>query len=213
MLGLRLELVDIGADGYAEALESSEIDVAIAAIPIIEDTLAEVSFAGSYAESGPAFFSATETTQSVHALAGKRIGAQEDSPSFWAIQGLYGEGAVTGFETLREALSAADEGELDLVAGDAIVAAYIARDFPSMRYLIPIVQPVPLGVAVHKDADELEEAVRDVLNELAADGVLEAIHFKWVAGLPVPDSISTSIEMSETVTHSETGTVETETAE
>jgi polar amino acid transport system substrate-binding protein len=212
-LGLTLELVDVGADGYAEALDSGEVDISLGAIPISQDTLLEVSFAGSYAEDGPAFFSASETTESVHALAGKVMGAQEDSPSYWTLEGLYGEGAATGYATLREALAAADAGELDLVAGDAIVAAYIARDFPSMRYLIPVVEPLPLGVAVAKDADELEEAVRDVLNELAADGVLEAIHFKWVAGLPVPASISTSVDLSETVSPTETGTVETTAAE
>jgi polar amino acid transport system substrate-binding protein len=186
-LGLRLEIVDVGPDEYAEALMNDEIDIALGAIPITESALADVAFAGSYAEDGPAFFSTTETSATVTNLAGKSIAAQEESEAFWTIQAYYGEGAVTGYPTLREAVAAADAGEVDMVAGDAIVTTYIARDHPAVRYVAPVREVVPLGVAVAKEDDELESAVREVLDAMAADGVLDAIHAKWIAALPMPE--------------------------
>lgn len=189
-LGLRLEMVDVGPDDFAKALLDGEIDIAMGAIPITESVLADVSFAGSYADDGPAFFSASESTGSVPGLAGKQMGAQEGSSAFWTLEALYGEGVAQGYATLREAIEAADSGELDLVAGDAIVAAYIARDYPAVRFIDWVEESVPLGVAVSKEADDLEEAIREALDSLAADGILAAIHAKWVGSLPLPASLS-----------------------
>jgi polar amino acid transport system substrate-binding protein len=182
-LGLRLELVDVAPDGLVEALDGGDVDIALGATPITDSVLADVSFAGSYVEDGPAYFSATETSVTPRTLAGKRIGAQEGAAAYWLLQSLYGEGVVTGFPTLREAIVAAEAGELDVVAGDAIVGAYIARDHPSVRHVGPIEDSVPLGVAVAKDNDDLETAVREILDRLAADGVLEAIELKWTGAV------------------------------
>lgn len=183
-LGLRLEVVELGSDGYAEALLDDGVDVALGAIPITEAVLTDVSFAGSYLADGPAFFSATETTETIEALYGKRLGAQEGSEAYWRLQMLYGEDVVAGYPTLREAFQAETDGDLDLVAGDAVVGAYIGRDFPALRYIAQIGDAVPLGVAVAKEAGELEDAVRGALDTLAAGGVLDAIRAKWVGGLP-----------------------------
>ena len=70
------------------------------------------------------------------------------------------------------------------MAGDAIIGAYIARDFPAVRYAGRIGPASPLAVAVAVDNTALADAVRVALDELAADGVLETIRRKWLGDAP-----------------------------
>ncbi|MDO9557587.1 MAG: transporter substrate-binding domain-containing protein [Coriobacteriia bacterium] len=193
-LGLKLELVDIGPGGAAAALEAGDVDIALGALPITDAVLADVAFAGSYLVDGPAFFSfetsasadssATAPVVDAAALGGQRVGAQQGSVAFWSLEGEYGEGFVTGFTSLADALEALAAGEIDVVAGDAAIAAYLARDYPGVVYAGQYGSGLPLGVAIAKDATELETAVRETLDALAAEGVLDTIKAKWLGTFP-----------------------------
>jgi polar amino acid transport system substrate-binding protein len=197
-LGLEVELVDVEPEDIAERLDSGDVDIALSALPITTAVLADVSFAGSYMTNGPAFFSATETTETVRTLAGKRIGVQAGSIAYWTLAGLYGEDAVVTYPLLKDAIVDAEEGNLDLVAGDAAVTAYIVRDYPSLRFVDQLGYADPLGVAVAKEADELEDAVRATLDELDSDGVLSTIRVKWLGDLPELATAPVSEELTGT---------------
>jgi polar amino acid transport system substrate-binding protein len=198
-LGLEIELVDTPAEEVADKLEAGEIDIALAALPITQGILADVSFAGSYMTNGPAFFSATETTETVSTLADKRVGVQEGSMAYWMLAGLYGEDAVITYPLLKDAIVDADGGNLDLVAGDAAVSAYIVRDYPSLRFIEQIGYADSLGVAIAKDADELEDVVRATLDELSSDGTLATIRVKWLGDLPELATAPPSEELTSSV--------------
>jgi polar amino acid transport system substrate-binding protein len=193
-LGLQLELVDIGADGATAAFDAAEIDIALGALPITDAVLANVSFAGSYLVDGPAFFSfdasasadasAVAPTTDAAALMGKRVGAQQSSAAFWKLDSEYGEGFTMAFPSLADAFDALVAGEVDLVAGDAAVGAYLARDYPGIVYSGQYGAGSPVGVAIAKDAAELEGVVRQTLDALSAEGVLDTIVAKWLGSLP-----------------------------
>lgn len=191
-LGLHLELVDVKPADMTAALDSGEIDIMLGAVPITDAVLANVTTAGSYVVDGPAFFavSSDDTSASVVAtvtpeqIPGMRVGAQASSAAFWELEGEYGEGFVQSFDTLKDAIAALEAGELDVVAGDAVVGAYIARDHPRVGFAGQFGDAQPLGVSVRKDAVELEAAVRTALDGMAADGVLETIRRKWLGDVP-----------------------------
>jgi ABC-type amino acid transport substrate-binding protein len=189
-LGLRLEIVDVPVSEIATALAEGDVDVALGALPLDQALLAEASFAGSYLVDGPAFYSSTETTETLSDLRGVSVAVQEASVARWRLVETYGEDAVATYPTLREAFAAVADGEESVVAGDAVVGAYIGRDYPSVRFVSQFGSGVPLGVAVAPGADELEEAVRTALDELAAEGVLETIRAKWVGDLPELETAS-----------------------
>jgi ABC-type amino acid transport substrate-binding protein len=189
-LGLMLQLVSVEPGQVASALSEGRVDISLGATPITEAILADVSTAGSYLVDGPALFSVVESgtpapAHTLGTLGGLRVAAQKESAAFWAIEADYGEGYVTAFDTLRAALDALAAGEVDVVAGDAAVGAYIARDFDDIRIVGQIGSATPLGVAVKKDATELEAEVRAVLDTLAAEGVLDTITRKWLGEFPV----------------------------
>lgn len=189
-LGCRLELVDVKPAAMTSSLDGGAIDIMLGAAPITDVVLADASTAGSYIVDGPGFFTnvpaessevATLTSEQAALL---RLGAQRESASFWALEYEYGEGSVVAFDTLKGAFDALEAGEVDAVGASTIVGAYIARDYPGIAYAGQFGDAEPLGVAVAKDSIELEAAVREALDGMAADGVLETIRRKWVGDIP-----------------------------
>ncbi len=183
-LGLTLTLVDLKPSQMATALADGRIDVGLGAIPLSESTLLDMTFAGSYAVDGPAFFSAKEETVTLDNLGGRLVGVQEESAAQWVLETELGSEAATRFPSLRDAFTALADGQIEVVAADAIVGAYIARDFPGVRFVGQVQPAAPLGVYVRKDSEKLEGAVRGALDALSAAGVLEQLRSKWSTTFP-----------------------------
>lgn len=195
-LGCQLRVVDVKPSALSSSLDGDTIDIMLGAVPITDAVLADVASAGSYMIDGPAFFtvgaadvgsvdSSETATVTLDEVAALRVGAQRESAAFWVLEREHGQGFVTVFDTLKEAFDALEAGDVDVVAGSATVGAYIARDYAGVVYAGQFGQAEPLGVAVAKDAMELEAAVREALDGMAADGVLGTIRRKWVGDLPV----------------------------
>ncbi|MCX8007918.1 MAG: ABC transporter substrate-binding protein [Coriobacteriia bacterium] len=194
-LGLRLELVKMSWTDVPAAVANRTVDVGFAAVPVTDAVLADVAVAGTYATNSVALFAraataAAEVTTVPYAeglsgaLQDARVGCQKGSAAYWYLESEYWEGFARPYETLRAAFDALVAGELDYVACDAFVGAYLARDFEGVRFSGSIGQPTPLGVLVAKDSPELETKVRETLDSMAADGTLTAIRAKWVGDLP-----------------------------
>ena len=207
-LGLNAVFVDVKPSDAATALASGKIDV-VFSVPYAQESLAKSTLAGSYLSDGPAFFIATESTASVvpsltlDTLPPGKIGAQEGSAAYWKLLSEFDAESVTGYPTLRDALNAVRVGEVRVVAGDALVAGYIIRDMPTVHLAGQMEPAVPLGVAVALDNVSLADPVRAALDELSADGVLDAIRTKWVGSMPklkLAESTESSSALEATVT-------------
>jgi len=184
-LGLAVEWVQVVPSDVATALAGGEVDI-VMSVPFTEEAMLGSSIAGSYVTDGPAFFSSADSSETVtiETVAGRRVGAQQGSPAYWMLAYELGDEAVLSFPTLREAFTALEAGDLDLVAGDALLGAYIAEDFESVRFAGQVQEAQPLGIAVGIEAAELGTIVRETLDTLAANGVLDTIRTKWVGELP-----------------------------
>ena len=188
-LGLTLSVVDVKPSDAATALATGKVDV-VMSVPYTADALTYSAIAGSYMIDGPAFFVAAEPSASVaptltlDTLDAEKVGVQQGSPAYWALTSEFSTQTVTVFPTLRQAFEALQQGQVQAVAGDAFVGAYIGRDMPSVRYAGQVEPATPLGVAVAPSNTTLEDAVRSALDGLAGDGVLDAVRTKWVGSLP-----------------------------
>lgn len=200
-LGLTVKLVDVKPADAAKALSSGKADVVLS-VPLTAEALSGAAIAGTYISDGPALFvsadasASIDPTLTIDSLGSGKVGAQKESVAYWAAaRELGGEQAVTGYATLREALDALAAGDVDVVAGDAIVGAYIARDMSQIHFAGQGADATLLGVAVNPDNTTLSEKMRDALDQLAADGVLDTVRRKWVGDLPelkVSDEASAS---------------------
>lgn len=188
-LGLGVTFVDVAPSDAATALAGGEVD-AVMSVPFDAGSLSRVSLAGTYINDAPVFFIATESTASVvpsltlDTVGSQKIGAQSESLAYWLLLDALGEQQLTEFGTLREALDALGSGDVSLVAGDAIVGAYIARDMPMVHVAGQVAPAQPLAVAVAAENSELSDAIRGALDELAADGALDQVRRTWLGALP-----------------------------
>jgi len=183
-LGLKLEIVDARPENGAALLRDGKVDVMVAGVAIDRAVALDLAFAGSYINDGPAIFSASEGTVTLPALAGARVGVQRESAAYWVLADEFGEDVLTVAPSLREAFSAVASGTAGFAVGDGVVGAYMLRDFPTLRFNGQIAPALPVGVTVAKDRPELEQAVRDALDELSAQGVLETLRQKWLGEFP-----------------------------
>ncbi len=188
-LGLTLKIVNVKPSEAATALADGTADV-VFSVGFSDAGLANTSLAGSYLTNAPSFFVGTDSTPSVEpsltldTLQTTKIAVQSESAAYWKLASEIGTQTLVVFPTLREALTAADTHEVDLAAGDAIVTGYIIRDFPNLHLAGQLEPAAPLGVGVLPDNADLQTAVRNALDALAADRVLDAIRAKWVGQLP-----------------------------
>lgn len=182
-LGLELELVSVVPSEAASALNSKKADVVLS-VPFTRDAIVGSSIAGSYIVDGPAFFTTAEATVTIDTIGERSIGVQTGSEASWILEDALGEGSTERYATLREALQALAAGKIKIVAGDAIVGAYIARDLTAVRFSGQLGTALPLGVAVAKENTALADGVRTALDNLAASGALKSIRRTWIADTP-----------------------------
>ena len=205
-LGLALKTVQVAPSEAATALAEGTCDIVLS-MPLDETSVLGATIAGTYASTGPAFFTmsaeasgsaetstATDTAVAADELAlsdvsRMKVGAQQDSASFWLLDYELGKGGVQPFPTLRAAFEALAAGQIDVVAGDALTGAYIARDFPGAAFTGQPTQATLLGIGVVAENAGLSEAVRGALDTLAADGVLDQIRATWVGDLSELDTV------------------------
>ena len=182
-LGLELRIVSTPASEAVSALAGGLVD-AMFSVPISASTVTSAAVVGSYISDGPAYFTTAEETVTVATIGARAIAAQQGSESFWLLENALGQDVVQSYPDLRGALGALADGKVSIAAGDAIVGAYIARDFPTVRFSGQLGTARPLAVAVAKDNAELADALRASLDKLATDGVLKTVRTKWVGNLP-----------------------------
>lgn len=188
-LGLKVELVDVKPSEAASALADGSVD-AVLSVPMTGADLSQLSVAGAYITDVPALWIASDTTASIEpsltldSMPAEPTAVQTSSEAYWVLESEFGTATISEFDSLRDALDALDRGDVGLAAGDALVGAYIARDFPRVRYAGRLAAPYPLGIAVAVDNTALSDAVRGALDDLAADGVLDNVRRKWVGELP-----------------------------
>lgn len=188
-LGLTVEYVDIKPSEAASALADGGVDV-VFSVKMGEADLSNATVAGTYVVDAPALFVATDSTASVEpsltlaTMPVAPVAVQNAAEAYWLLESEFGTATIQTHDSLRAAFDALDRGDVTLAAGDAIVGAYIGRDFPRIHYAGTLADPYPLGVAVAAENSALSDSVRAALDALAADGVLDNVRGKWVGGLP-----------------------------
>lgn len=183
-LGLILKIIDAKPEKAARLVKDKTADVALGALTVEQSVAGDVAFAGTYVSDAPAIFSTTKRSVTIDYLGGKRVAVQKDSYAYWVLADEYGEDALVLMPTLRDAMAAASSGQADYAAGDALVGAYLVRDFPNVKFNGQLTPAYPLGVGVSKDNPKLEAQVRSVLDDLSAKGVLATLRRKWAGDLP-----------------------------
>ncbi len=175
-LGVKVRFVEVPRSRIASAA-AGKADIALSGLSTREIIRMGALPGGVYAFDGPVLFAAQPATLALDGLGGKRLGAQGASEAWWRLRDIYGD-QVSSFRQLREAVVAVTAGTVEVLGGDALVAGYIARDYPTV-VPVGVIAAHPVEVALLRMAPSLADPVRRALLSLEADGVLATLRTKW----------------------------------
>ena len=185
-LGLRLDVIDARSVEASGLVQSGRADLLLGGLPVQSVVATGALFAATYISDAPAVFSAREASIGIGDLGNRRVAVQRDSAAYWLLLDAYGSRRLVVMPTLRDALTAAAEGQVDFAAGDAVVSGYIMRDLFGLKYNGQLATGYPLGVGVASARPQLASDVRTILDDMAGRGVLATLRRKWVGDLPEP---------------------------
>ena len=187
-LGYELEIVDMDFDAIIPAVTTGKIDFGMAGMTVTEERLQSVDFTTSYA-TGIQSVIVKEDSEitSVDDLfvegANHKIGVQQgttgDLYCSWDIED-EGLGSVERYKNGTDAVLALTSGKVDCVVIDNEPAKnYIAAN-EGLKILDTEYAVEDYAIALAKDS-ELTEKINAALEELIADGTVQAIIDKYIA--------------------------------
>ena len=156
-------------------------DIAMAGITVTDERMAVMSFSDSYA-TGIQSVIVPEGSDiaSVDDLAGKKIGTQRGTTGYLYCSDDFGEDAVVAYDNGLTAVQALNNGQVDAVVIDNEPAKAYVESNPGLKILDTSYAEEDYAIGMNKSNTALLEAVNAALEELKADGTLQAIVDKYI---------------------------------
>ena len=183
-LGYTMELNDMEFGSIITAVASGKIDVGFGAITITEERAKSVHFTTSYS-TGIQSIIVTEDSPitGVDDLKadGIKIGVQQDTTGDIYATGDFGEDHIARFNKGADAVQALLTGKCDAVIIDNSPAETFVSQNEGLKILPTVYAEEAYGFELSYDNDELYNAVNGALEELLADGTVQAIVDKYIS--------------------------------
>lgn len=182
-LGVTVEFVtdetlsDIASSGGADLYMGAASDSRAEKVAVLGNVLQDV----------PALFAKGEVDSPIDAsgLAGATVGVQSSSAAQDVLNACGIDVDQKTYGNANELFEALDAGEVDYVACDSAIGGYLSRAYEGISFVGALDEPESFGIALRSVNDELEDEVSEVLDELQADGTLDAVYRFWFGSLPV----------------------------
>ena len=180
-LGLELQIDDMDFDAALLSVQQGKADIAMAGITVTDERMAVMSFSDSYA-TGIQSIIVPEGSDiaSVDDLAGKKIGTQRGTTGYLYCSDDFGEDAVVAYDSGLTAVQALNNGQVDAVVIDNEPAKAYVESNPGLKILDTSYAEEDYAIGMNKSNTALLEAVNAALEELKADGTLQAIVDKYI---------------------------------
>ena len=179
-LGLELQIDDMDFDAALLSVQQGKADIVMAGVTVTDERKAVMDFSDSYA-TGIQSIIVPEGSDiaSPDDLAGKKIGTQRGTTGYIYCTDDFGEDAVVAYDSGLTAVQALNNGQVDAVVIDnAPAKEYVAAN-PGLKVLDTSYAEEDYAIGMAKGS-ALEDAVNKALEELKADGTLQAIVDKYI---------------------------------
>ena len=180
-LGLELQIDDMDFDAALLSVQQGKADIAMAGVTVTDERKAVMDFSDSYA-TGIQSIIVPEGSDiaSVDDLAGKKIGTQRGTTGYLYCSDDFGEDAVVAYDNGLTAVQALNNGQVDAVVIDNEPAKAYVESNPGLKILDTSYAEEDYAIGMNKSNTALLEAVNAALEELKADGTLQAIVDKYI---------------------------------
>ena len=185
-LGLRALLLNVHFDGLYDALAAGRCDVLISALPYDPQRTRDVAYTGGYFNAGQVLVTREDGPHlgSAADLAGHRVAVEMGSLAHQVARRLRERDrlalTIEAARTGEEALALVREGRADAAIVDAIAARSALRAQQGLAIRGAPLTDESFVIAVRRDSPRLFAAVSDALNDLRAEGWLEALAARWL---------------------------------
>jgi polar amino acid transport system substrate-binding protein len=179
---LEVEYVPMGFDQIMSELAECKVDAAISLIAVTEKRKASMLFSDPYFQLGQLLVVRTENTDIVGAdsLSGKQVGAQIGTAGAIEIGKIKGVNLIA-YDSITQAFTALENGELDAVAVDNTLALnYIGAGGGKFKAAGDVFAGRDIAIAVCKKNASLLNKVNRGLAAVAAEGLPDILISRWL---------------------------------
>ena len=179
-LGLELQIDDMDFDAALLSVQQGKADIVMAGVTVTDERKAVMDFSDSYATGIQSIIVPNDSDiASPDDLAGKKIGTQRGTTGYIYCSDDFGEDSVVAYDNGLTAVQALNNGQVDAVVIDnAPATEYVAAN-PGLKVLDTSYAEEDYAIGMAKGS-ALEDAVNKALEELKADGTLQAIVDKYI---------------------------------
>ena len=179
-LGLELQIDDMDFDAALLSVQQGKADIVMAGVTVTDERKAVMDFSDSYA-TGIQSIIVPEGSDiaSPDDLAGKKIGTQRGTTGYIYCSDGFGDENVVAYDDGLTAVQALNNGQVDAVVIDNAPAQEFVAANPGLKILDTSYAEEDYAIGMAKNSP-LEDAVNSVLEELKADGTLQAIVDKYI---------------------------------
>ena len=179
-LGLELQIDDMDFDAALLSVQQGKADIVMAGVTVTNERKAVMDFSDSYATGIQSIIVPNDSDiASPDDLAGKKIGTQRGTTGYIYCSDDFGEDSVVAYDNGLTAVQALNNGQVDAVVIDnAPATEYVAAN-PGLKVLDTSYAEEDYAIGMAKGS-ALEDAINKALEELKADGTLQAIVDKYI---------------------------------
>ncbi len=180
-LGMEFEIQDMDFNGIISAVQNGVVDIGMAGMTVREDRLEHVNFSTTYAK-GVQVVIVKEGSDiaTLDDLSGKLIGVQEATTGDAYASEDYGEENVKRYTNGAAAVAALQSDIVNAVIIDNEPAKAFVEANEGLTILETAYADEDYAIAVAKENTELLEKINKALEELTADGSIDAIVNKYI---------------------------------
>ena len=180
-LGLELQIDDMDFDAALLAVQQGKADMVMAGVTVTDERQNVMDFTDSYATGIQSIIVKEDSDiASVDDLAGKKIGTQRGTTGYLYCSDDFGDENVVAYDNGLTAVQMLNNGQVDcVVIGNAPAKEFIAAN-PGLKLLDTAYVEESYAIGVGKGNTELKDAINTALEELKADGTLQAIVDKYI---------------------------------
>lgn len=180
-LGLELQIDDMDFDAALLAVQQGKSDMVMAGVTVTDERQNVMDFTDSYATGIQSIIVKEDSDiASVDDLAGKKIGTQRGTTGYLYCSDDFGDENVVAYDDGLTAVQMLNNGQVDCVVIDNAPAKEFIAANPSLKLLDTAYVEEDYAIGVGKGNTELKDAINTALEELKADGTLQAIVNKYI---------------------------------